>query len=102
MSFWDNLAQNVFVTVAIFALGWLAGEVFERIFAKQKEDRLKEETRIALEAIYAAEGSLLGEGRGPERLDFACKHFMEKTKTKSYKKAQEIILHVFPLTKLSH
>ena len=96
-----KILTDIPYTIGVFIFGWLVNEIQDALTRKSWEKRLKRRTQAAIDSIYEAEDTILGRGKGAERLVYAIKAFMKKEKIKSYQKAQNQILAVFPLTKLS-
>jgi len=93
--------EAIILGLLVYILGWVSGEIRDRFFSKDREAKLRQKAKFAIDAIYEAESAIQGKGQGAERLAHACKAYMAKTGEKKYSEAQKKILAVFPLTKLS-
>ncbi len=86
----------------LYTAGFSTSLILSRLRKRTTESKLKERTRIAIDAIYEAEQKVKGDKRGSERMAYATKELMDNAKINDYEEAQRIISQVFTFTRLSN
>lgn len=97
----QNVAFELVAGVLFYVLGVLTARLWNGVTKSSKENRLRESIQLAIDAIYSAEKSIKGHGKGAQKLDIAVRRYMVSSGLRDYDKAQEHILKVFAITALS-
>ena len=101
----EIFVESIFFELTIAVLIYFAGVLTSKLWhflLKNREERLfKENVQKALDIIYEAEEKFPGRKKGIEKLEFSVKKFMQETKFNNYQSAQNYIIQIFNLTKLS-
>lgn len=105
LSFFYELFANVLTELStgvfLFCVGFLTSKVMSTR-KKERESKLFEESvNIAADIIFEAENKFKGTNRGAEKLRYAVKRFVAETGIDDYEKAQNYIVQIFNMTKLS-
>ncbi len=105
MQYFSNLIESLIVEISQGALIFFGGFLTSKIISKRKKEKnskiFEESVHIAADIIYESEVKFPGASRGPEKLSYAVKQFVDKTGFDDYEKAQNYIVQVFNMTKFS-
>jgi len=101
MNIIQTFYSEVIIAAVIYVAGLLTLKLWQKLTRKRQENALKQNVNVALEIIFESEKKFPGRKRGVEKLEYAVKKFMDETKFSDYEKAQNYIIQIFNLTKLS-
>lgn len=97
----ENVLTELSTGMFLFAVGFLTSKVMNTR-RKEKEGRIFEDSvQLAAQIIYDAEEIYPGQRRGPEKLSYAVKRFVAEAGIDDYEKAQNYIVQIFNMTRLS-
>jgi hypothetical protein len=101
IEFFQKFVLELFVGIVIYIVGVLTSKLWFKIKRNSNEKTLRKNVKTALRIIYSSEEKFPGRKRGIEKLEYAVDEFMKEVNIKDYESAQDYIIKVFNLTKLS-
>ncbi|MFC1622001.1 phage holin, LLH family [Patescibacteria group bacterium] len=100
-NYFSNILFELVAAVLLFILGFITSQVWRKLTKNRNEKNLKENVKVAIKIIFEAEKKFSGRKKGVQKLEYATNKLMEITNIKDYEIAQNFIIKIFNLTKLS-
>lgn len=97
----ESIVTELSTGIFLFAIGFLTSKIMSARKREQEGKIFEDSVNLAAQIIYDAETLFPGPHRGPEKLSYSVKRFVKEAGVNDYEKAQNYIVQIFNMTRLS-